>query len=225
MRSRLVIHTTAWWCLTGALLFAGAGTLRWAAAWIYLAEMEVISLMLGAWLARHDPALLDERMKFPVRRKQPGWDRVLMSIFMLLFLGWLALMGVDAKRLAWWPMPVWAQAAGAVGIALCNVVTWQVFKVNSFAAPVVRLQSERRQKVVTTGLYAHVRHPMYAGALFFIFGTPLLLGSWLGLIAACLLVLLLALRIFKEEAMLRQELDGYEEYARRVRWRLVPFVW
>ena len=112
-----------------------------------------------------------------------------------------------------------------MGIALCNVVTWQVFKVNSFAAPVVRLQSERRQKVVTTGLYAYVRHPMYAGALFFIFGMPLLLGSWLGLIAACLLVLLLALRIFKEEAMLRQELDGYEEYARRVRWRLVPFVW
>jgi hypothetical protein len=97
MRSRLLIHTTAWWCLMGALLFAGAGTLRWAAAWIYLAEMEVISLMLGAWLARHDPALLDERMKFPVRRKQPGWDRVLMSIFMLLFLGWLALMGVGCE--------------------------------------------------------------------------------------------------------------------------------
>ena len=164
-------------------------------------------------------------MKFPVTKAQPVWDRVLMDFFMTLFLAWMVLMGIDAKRLGWWPMPVWAQAAGAIAVLVCNVVTWQVFKVNSFAAPVVRVQNERKQKVISTGVYAYVRHPMYAGALFFLFGVPLLLGSWLGLMVAPLMVSILAVRIAKEEGMLRKELEGYEEYAQRVRWRLIPRVW
>jgi protein-S-isoprenylcysteine O-methyltransferase Ste14 len=225
MRLRLFIHTTAWWCFMGILLFGAAGTFRWAAGWVFLAEAEVMSVLIGNWLARHDPGLLEERMKFPVRREQPGWDRFLMSLFMTLFVAWLALMAVDANRLGWWRMPVWAQVSGALGVAMSNLVGWQVFKVNSFAAPVVRLQSERRHSVITTGVYAYVRHPMYAGSMFLMFGLPLLLGSWIGLMAAPLLVLLFSLRIIKEEELLRRELEGYEDYARRVRWRLIPYVW
>jgi len=225
MRLRLLVHTTGWWILMGGLLFGGAGTVRWTAGWVFLVEVELISVAMGIWLLKHDPALLEERMKFPVRGKQPGWDRALMSVFMGLFLAWFALMGIDAKRLGWWSMPVWAQAAGAAGVLICNVVVWQVFKVNSFAAPVVRVQTERKQKVITTGAYAYVRHPLYAGALIFFAGLPLLLGSWLGLVTAPFFVLFLAMRITKEEELLRRELEGYEEYIRQVRWRMVPGIW
>jgi len=104
-------------------------------------------------------------------------------------------------------------------------VCWWVFRENSFAAPVVKIQDERNQKVVTTGPYRFVRHPMYAGGLFYFFALPFMFGSWLGLAVVPIFIALLLARIPIEERMLRNDLAGYDAYAARVRYRLVPGVW
>jgi protein-S-isoprenylcysteine O-methyltransferase Ste14 len=110
-------------------------------------------------------------------------------------------------------------------IALCMILVWQVFRSNSFAAPQVRIQAERGQHVVTDGPYRIVRHPMYAAALFYFLGAPLLLGSWWGLLPVPFFMASLGARAVGEERMLRQGLPGYDDYTRRVRFRLIPGIW
>ena len=129
-------------------------------------------------------------------------------------------MALDAVRFRWSQVPIWVQAVGAVLIALCMYVFYLTFRENTFAAPVVKIQAERGHQVVTTGPYALVRHPMYAGALLLFIGIPLLLGSWYGLAGALVMMALLVTRIVMEERTLTNELPGYREYAARVRWRL-----
>jgi protein-S-isoprenylcysteine O-methyltransferase Ste14 len=122
-------------------------------------------------------------------------------------------------------MPLWLQVVGGLGIAFGFYAFHVVMMTNTFAAPVVKIQSERKHQVISTGPYAYVRHPMYAGAVLMILGTPLLLGSWYGLIVAAVLLALLALRAVKEENTLKAELEGYDAYAARVQYRLVPGIW
>lgn len=209
----------------GAILFGAAGTLAWPQAWIYLALAAIMSIGGGFWLARHDPALLAERLRPLIQRDQKRWDKLLMGVMLALWIGWLILMGLDAKRFHWSEVPLALQVVGVVLICLCSYVVWLTFKANSYAAPVVKVQRERGHQVVSTGPYGYVRHPMYAGALLFLAGAPLLLGSWWGLVAGAGLVLLIALRAVLEERTLTAELDGYAAYAERVRYRLVPRLW
>lgn len=225
MVSKLIIRTVLWIAAMAVLLFVSAGTLRWPGAWIFLAEVLVLSLAIGLWLNRHDPGLLRERMGSFVQRNQTAGDRIFMIPLISLYVGWLVLMALDAQRFGWSSVPVWAQALGALGIFLTMYVCYLTFRENSFAAPVIKIQAERGHRVVTTGPYAYVRHPMYAGALLFFVGVPLLLGSWWGLALAPLLTALLVFRIGVEERTLRAGLPGYREYAARVRYRLIPLVW
>ena len=222
---KLVSRTSFYLVFVALLLFGSAGTLNWPAAWIYLALSAIVSIGGGIWLARHDPALLAERLKPVIQREQKGWDKLFMIIMMALWFGWLVLMGLDAGRFHWSRVPLFVQVAGVGLIGLGSYLVGLTFKANSFAAPVVKIQKERGHQVVTTGPYAYVRHPMYAGALFFIVGAPLLLGSWWGLATAVLLVLAMAVRAVLEERALKAELKGYAEYAERVRYRLVPYLW
>ncbi len=154
--------------LLGAILFGAAGTLAWPQAWIYLALAAIMSIGLGFWLARHDPALLAERLRPLIQRDQKRWDKLLMVVMLALWIGWLILMALDAKRFHWSEMPLALQVVGAVLICLCSYVVWLTFKANSYAAPVVKIQRERGHQVVSTGPYRYVRHPMYAGALLFL---------------------------------------------------------
>ena len=224
MTLRLILSTAGMIAALAVFLLVPAGTLDWPAAWGFLAEMGVLSLALGLWLARHDPALLAERLGSPFQRAQKAWDKVFMAVLMALYFGWLVLMGLDA-RWAISRVPLWLQAIGALGVALSNYMIFLTFRENSYAAPVVKIQRERGHRVVSTGPYANVRHPMYAGGLLMFVGMPLQLGSWLGLAALALLLPLLAFRILMEERTLAAELDGYRDYAARVRWRLIPWVW
>jgi protein-S-isoprenylcysteine O-methyltransferase Ste14 len=114
---------------------------------------------------------------------------------------------------------------GVVLIGLCMWLSMRVLKENSYAAPVVRVQRERGHKVVTTGPYAYVRHPMYSSVILIGAGVPLLLGSWWGLLAVPLFMLVLGVRATMEERMLKAELEGYEDYSERVRYRFVPLLW
>jgi protein-S-isoprenylcysteine O-methyltransferase Ste14 len=166
----------------GAILFGVAGTLNWPQAWLYLALASVISFGAGSWLARNDPALLSERLGSLIQREQKSWDKALMVVMLALWVGWLVLIGLD-RRYHWSDVPVPLQGGGLVLIALGSYLVWLTLKANSYAAPVVKIQKARGHAVATTGPYAYVRHPMYAGALLFIAGMPLLLGSWWGLAA------------------------------------------
>jgi protein-S-isoprenylcysteine O-methyltransferase Ste14 len=134
-------------------------------------------------------------------------------------------MALDAKRWSLSHMPPWLNFVGAVLSASFFLSCWLVFRENSFAAPVVKIQRERGQRVITTGPYAIVRHPMYAGGILYFVGLPLLLGSWIGLALAPILIVALTLRIGLEERTLTQALPDYADYTRRVRYRLIPGVW
>jgi protein-S-isoprenylcysteine O-methyltransferase Ste14 len=211
--------------LTGALLFVPAGTLDWPGAWIFMAEFILGALLTTLRLARHDPGLLKERMGGVFQRGQVASDKVFMAGILVLWNGWLVLMALDAKR---WHLSHVPEILGAIGAALIPIgffAVWLTFRENSFAAPVIKIQEDRGQRVISVGPYAIVRHPMYAGALLYMLGMSLLLGSWLGLLVLPLLAGALAMRIPIEEAALRAKLPGYADYAERVRYRLIPGVW
>lgn len=220
-----VIASLAWIGTVGVALFAPARTLDWPGGWIFLAELALSSAVSVVWLAKHDPGLLKERLRAPVQEGQSWRDRVVMLAIVLLWYGWTVLMALDVKRWHFSAAPDWMTYTGAVLIPLGFLAVLRTFRENSFAAPVVRIQTERGHRLIDTGPYAIVRHPMYAGAFIYLLGTPLVLGSWLGLAALAAIMGLLIVRIFIEEAALRKGLPGYAEYARRVRYRLVPGVW
>jgi protein-S-isoprenylcysteine O-methyltransferase Ste14 len=225
MVARLIVQTFVWYGLMGLVLFLAAGTADWPGAWIFLAQMIVASVVGGLWLARHDPALVRERLGPPIQKDQPVADKIVLTSIILLFLGALVLMALDAARFGWSSISAWVQAIGELMLLLSLWIGFRTLAENSFAAPVVKIQEDRGQWVVTTGPYRHVRHPMYAGALLFFVGTSLLLGSWWGLAAVLALAVLLGIRIQIEEKALRAGLQGYDDYAARVRYRLIPMVW
>lgn len=224
MIARLLLQNTIFVVGMGALLFASAGTLHWPSAWVLLITSAVLGPLCGWWLYRIDPALLAERLRPVLQRDQPAADKMFMTVFVVAMLAWLVAIGID-RRLQSSDMPAALQALGLVLFLLCTLFTMWVFRENSFAAPVVKLQAERAQHVISTGPYAHVRHPMYSGMILFFTGLPLLLGSWWGLAMVPLLLALIAVRIAIEERTLREGLPGYAEYAARVRYRLLPGVW
>lgn len=225
MVMQLLIQTFLWLVVMGLLLFIPAGTIQWGAAWVFIIENTLLGLIIGIWLAKHDPALLKERMSFIIQVEQPWWDKILMIIIFSLMIIWLPFIALDAVRFHHSSMSFTLQIIGALCIAISMYFNYLTFRANTFAAPVVKIQKERKQAVISTGPYAYVRHPMYTGAIFYFFGTPLLLGSWYGLIFSFLLSMLLAYRAYLEEQTLRKELEGYEAYMKRVPYRLIPYIW
>ncbi len=209
----------------GVILFGAAGRIDWVEAWIYLAVAAAITFAGGFWLARRDPALLRERLGSLIQREQKGWDKALMVVLLAAWIGWLVLIGIDAGRYRWSSVPLGLKVAGLALIGLGSYLVWLSLKANSYAAPVVKIQKARGHLVATSGPYAYIRHPMYAGAILFIVGLPLLLGSWWGLAAGAGLVLIIAIRAVFEERTLAAELKGYADYAARIRYRLVPYLW
>ena len=224
MLLKLTVQTALWLTLMAALLLVPAGTLAWQQAWVFVIVIGGASLLLCAWLVVHDPALLEQRMAGPLQGDQPRWDRIFMICLMALFVLWLVVMGLD-RRFGWSHVPLWLEVVGALGVLGAYYVFWLVFRANSFAAPVVKIQQERGHAIVTTGPYAVVRHPMYAGAIGFVLGTPLLLGSWPGVALGLVMFLAFGYRAVREEATLAAQLPDYADYAARVRYRFFPHIW
>jgi protein-S-isoprenylcysteine O-methyltransferase Ste14 len=208
----------------GALLFVFAGTLHWPAAWAFLVTMAVLGVASGLWLAGKDPALLAERMKPMMQERQPAADKKFMLVFGIAALAWFAAIGFD-RRWHGSGMPVIWQALGFALLLASTVFILWVMRENSFAAPVVKVQTERGHRVIDTGPYALVRHPMYTGTLLFFIGAPLMLGSWWGVAMAPLFLVLFAVRAGIEERALVAGLTGYADYVARVRYRLLPGLW
>jgi len=208
-----------------AILFVLAGDWRWIEGWLFSIIFLLMCFSTLLYLYFYDPALLKERFGSPIQPNQKSWDKVLLSIFFVDFLVWFAIMPLDAKRFGWSPaFPFWLRATGTVLLVVSIALIFEALRENTFAAPVVKMQKERGQKVISTGLYGVVRHPMYAGAVLLFVAGPLLLGSVFGLIMGLVLIVTIAVRSIGEEAMLKQELEGYSDYAKRVKWRIIPFV-
>lgn len=206
-------------------LFLAAGTVAWLAGWIFLVLFFGFVIVITLWLFRYNPDLLKERMII-YKSDQKVWDKVFtFGLVFILFLGWLVLMPLDAVRFHWSQMPFWLQIVGAI-ILLCSFYLFFItYRENSYLSGMVRIQKDRGQKVVSTGPYHYVRHPMYAAALLLFIGTPLLLGSWYGLLGGLIVEVMVAIRAVLEERTLRKELDGYGAYMQQVKYRLIPYVW
>ena len=205
-------------------LFLPAGTLAWLAGWIYLVLFFGFFLSVNAWLLRHNPALLQERMRLS-RPNQQGWDKLLFPLLLAFPFAWLIFISLDATRFHWSPVPSWIQGAGLAVLLFSFYIFFLTFRENSYLSTVVRIQEERGHTVVSTGPYHYVRHPMYAGFLFFMIGTPLLLGSWYGVILGLAFMLVVARRAVLEEHTLQKGLPGYAEYMSEVKYRLIPYLW
>lgn len=206
-----------------ALLFVPAGTLNWPEAWLFL--ILYFSYVVGAviWLKKNDPDLLRERMS--IKKDVKGWDKSIMRAYTLLIMILLTVTGLDSVRFRWSQEPFALKAIGFLGIMLSGCLFLWVMKENTYLSKMVRIQKDRGQKVCTTGPYKYVRHPMYVGIIFFIFCFPLFLGSLYALIPGSLIATLFILRTSLEDKTLHKELPGYQEYAKKVRYKLIPGVW
>ena len=210
--------------LMALALFLPAGTIAWPAGWIFLMLLHGW-LLIGIWLLlKYNPGLLQERLTIS-QPNQKAWDKVFLLLYELFLFVWLVLMPLDVVRFHWSQMPLLLQVVGAMALVASFVFISLTFRENSFLSPTVRIQEERKQTVITTGPYHYVRHPMYAGGLLLFLGTPLLLGSWYGLLLVVVMMPGLAVRAILEERALREELPGYAAYMAQVKYRLIPYVW
>jgi len=224
MIAKLLLQNTIVVIAMGALLFAAAGSLDWPAAWVMLIVSAILGPACGLWLAKTDPALLAERLRPTFQANQPAADKIFMLIFFLALLLWLVAIGLDRRANAS-DVPLLLQVLGLAMYLLSIAFIMWVFRENSFAAPVVKVQAARHQRVISSGPYAFVRHPMYSGIMLYFLGIPLLLGSWWGVAIAPVFAILFAIRARIEERALVEGLPDYADYAERVRYRLVPGLW
>jgi protein-S-isoprenylcysteine O-methyltransferase Ste14 len=214
-----VIVTVA---VMGLLLFLPAGGLDYWQAWAYLAVFAVLTSLVTGDLLRRDRALLERRLRGgPAAEKRPAQRLIMMGAS----IGFVAILVVPAldHRLGWSAVPAGVVGAGFVLFALGFGMNVLVFRENTFTSATIEVTED--QRVISTGPYAVIRHPMYAGGTLYLLGTPLALGSYWGLVPFVLTVPFLIWRLVDEERFLALNLPGYAEYRKRVRHRLVPFVW
>ncbi len=221
----LTAHIVGMFIVLALALFVAGGSIAWAAGWAFLILFFSFVIAISLWLLRNNPGLLTERMTGVGKADQKSWDKVFYVVANVLFLAWLILMPLDAVRFRWSQMPSWLQVVRVILLLCSFYLFFLTFRENAYLSPAVRVQTDRGQTVVSTGPYQYVRHPMYATAIIFLVGTSLLLGSWYALILVLILVVGIALRAVQEERTLREELQGYQTYVRRVRYRLIPYVW
>jgi protein-S-isoprenylcysteine O-methyltransferase Ste14 len=206
----------------GLLLFAPAGTRQYWQAWVYLAIFTGASLLTTLYLAKKDPALLKRRMSGgPTAEKEPA-QKVIMLFASIGFIGLLVVPALD-HRFAWSKVSLPVMVAGNVLVAIGFYFVFLVYKENTFTSATIEVVEN--QKVISTGPYALVRHPMYASALLYLVGTPLALGSYWGLLPLLFMTSFLIWRLFDEEKFLAENLSGYTKYQRLVPHRLVPYIW
>jgi protein-S-isoprenylcysteine O-methyltransferase Ste14 len=207
-------------------LFASAGTLDWWRAWVVVGIAAAGAAWSIAGLARTSPALVEERFKGPIQAGQPPADRVTVLLLIGCFLALQIVAALDVFRFHLLAPPGLVVSTGGLAAFVAGYwIEYRSVRENAFAVTVVRYQQERGQRVIDTGPYAVVRHPMYAGALLFMVGIPLWLQSYAGALVASAIVPICVVRISIEEGLLRRDLAGYEAYALRVRYRLIPYVW
>jgi len=220
-------NTKAWLglvCLAVAmalLLFVPAGTVHYWHAWIYLAVFFGASGVITLYLMRKDPALLERRLRGGLAAEKKRTQKIIMLFVSIGFIALLVVPGFD-YRYGWSRVPLYVVIAGDLLTALGFFVTFLVYKANTFAFATIQVTAH--QKVISTGPYAVLRHPMYAGGSLYLLGTPLALGSYWGLLPLAAMIPFLIWRLFDEERFLTENLPGYSDYCAKVRRRLIPGI-
>lgn len=206
-----------------AVLFIPAGTIFWLEAWLLLLGYFTSVLIFILWLKKHDPELLKER----ATRKKEGkaWDKIVLSFYTTFLILMFITCGLDAVRFQWTKVHLIIKIAGFAGFIPVIFIIFKVYKENTFASKVVRIQDDREHHVIKTGPYKYVRHPMYSAIIILMLCLPLSLGSFLALAFSVLIIIVFFIRTYLEDITLQKELPGYKEYTREVRYRLIPGVW
>ena len=210
---------------TAALLLWLSGNWRWVEGWIFGVCWASLVVAVFLQLCFKDPALLAERMRMPGSGGESRADMAILIAIKLGFIAWIILSPLD-HRFGWMPrLPLWSELCGGVLFLAGSFFMFRALADNTFASQLVRIQAERQQHVIETGVYSFVRHPMYFGGSLVFVGGALLLGSVSGLLVALAEVFLFVLRIFGEENLLVRDLEGYQGYREKVRYRLIPHIW
>ena len=201
------------------LLFLPAGSWGYWQAWLFLGLLFVPMTCVATWLLVREPELLAKRLS---SKEQEKAQRQVVALSALMFVAGFLLAGFD-QRFGWSEMPAWVVAIAAV-VMLCGYGLYaEVMRENAYLSRTVEVQEN--QKVISTGLYGIVRHPMYAATLVLYLAMPIVLGSWVALIPFLAYPFIIAWRIRNEEQVLEEGLAGYREYEQQVRYRLIPFIW
>jgi protein-S-isoprenylcysteine O-methyltransferase Ste14 len=211
--------------VSAAMLLWLSGDWHWVEGWIFGIWWVSFVTAIFLWLHYRDPALLSERFRMPGSGSESRSDLAILTGIKVCFLASLFVSALDL-RFGWTPsLPLWSEVCGGILLLGGSFPFFRAFTDNTYLSQLVRIQTERGQHVIDTGVYGIVRHPMYLGASLVFVGGPLLLGSVGGLLAGLAAFGLLILRIFGEEKLLTRDLEGYKEYLQKVRYRLVPHVW
>ncbi len=203
------------------LIFLAAGTLRYWQAWVYLGIFFGISALITLRLARKNPALLERRLRGGPGAEKSRVQKIIMFLASAGFIGLLVVPALD-HRFRWSQVPIGMVIVGDALTVVGFSITFRVYETNTFASATIEIANG--QEVISTGPYAVVRHPMYAGGLIYLLGMPLALGSYPGLLVFAAVLPVLIWRLLDEEKLLARELPGYREYQARVRWRLIPKI-
>lgn len=205
------------------LLFIPAGRLNWLEGWAFFVFTLACITGITVWGVRNDPGLMRERSRAAAGAED--WDKTILRIYSVLLVAMLVVASLDGGRWGWSSVPLPLRSTGWVVLALAMLLGWWALSANTFASQTVRIQVDRGHKVVTAGPYRYVRHPMYVGVIFAVIAIPLVLGSWWALAPAGLIVVLFVIRADLEDRTLRRGLPGYNDYADRVPYRLLPGLW
>jgi len=205
-----------------ALIFSPAGTWNYWQGWLFFGVFGASATSFTIYLARYDRPLLERRLKAGPQYEQEWSQKIIVSLVFVVFAAVIVLPVLD-HRYGLSPVAPWVSVLGNLVVVLSFLFIFWVVKVNSFAASNIRVEAS--QKVIDTGPYAYVRHPMYAAAIWLFVGMPLALGSWWSIGLIVLVVPVLLWRLLDEERILDRDLPGYTEYKQRVRYRLIPYVW
>jgi protein-S-isoprenylcysteine O-methyltransferase Ste14 len=208
--------------IMAALLFFPAWTFNYWQAWVFLAVFFVCSLAITVYLAIKDPKLLERRMNVGPTAEKEKTQKIIVTIAILFFAATIILPAID-HRLEWSLVPASIVILGDILIALAYLAFYFVFRENTYGASTIQIAED--QRVISTGPYAIVRHPMYSAALILVLGIPLALGSWWGLLMFVPTVAGIIWRLLDEEKFLSKNLAGYTDYQSKVHYRLLPFVW
>jgi len=221
-----IIFTLIYILIFPAFLLFLSGDWFWMEGWIFSIWFTVLCFTTIIYLYLNDPALLTERYIQPGTGNQKGWDKFVVIGLLIGFIIWIIMMPLDAKKYEWTKyFPLWLKVLGGIGLILSFFFFFRSYKDNTFVSPLVRIQIDRKQQVVSTGIYGFVRHPMYLAGILLFISAPMLMGSIIGLLIGVVISFLLAGRIIGEEKMLAKELEGYSEYKKKVKYRLIPYIW
>jgi protein-S-isoprenylcysteine O-methyltransferase Ste14 len=221
---RSFVSLAVTWLFMGVALFLSAGTVQWLHGWLFLAVFLFFTLVAVAWLWRVNPDIFVARSRLTGHGTK-SWDRVMLALLLTSSVAVLIVAGLDDGRFHWAPAPSWAAPAGYILLVAALFGTGWAQAVNRHFEPSVRIQSDRDHHVITTGPYAHVRHPGYIFGSILMFGGALALGSLWALLPAALTAAVFVIRTRLEDATLQRELPGYAEYAARVRYKWIPGMW